>query len=192
MPEMLAARDDYDLLQRIPPLAVGDKARCARCGRVLAARVSDPIDRPLALTVTAAIAFAVANVEPMRSLAAAGRTASTTIVGGAWQMWRDGEPVTAAIVAFCAVIAPALYIIFMFAILLAARRHPALHWAGEALRWALHLQPRTMFEVMLLGVLVALFNVAELASVEPGIGMYALGALVVLFPAIAVTFNPRA
>jgi paraquat-inducible protein A len=39
--------------------------------------------------------------------------------------------------------------------------------------------------------MVALIKIAEMASVEPGIGMYGVGALVVLFPAISVTFDPR-
>jgi paraquat-inducible protein A len=47
-----------------------------------------------------------------------------------------------------------------------------------------------MHEVMLLGLLVALIKIAELATVDPGVGMYAVGALVVLFPAIMVTFDP--
>ena len=44
------------------------------------------------------------------------------------------------------------------------------------------MQPWSMNEVMMLGILVALIKIAELATVEPGIGMYAVGALVVLFP----------
>lgn len=187
----LIACDECDLLQRVPPLPIGAKARCPRCGSTLATRPSDPIDLPLALTVTAAIIFVVANAAPMMGLSAVGRRASTTIIGGAYEMWLQGEPITAAIVAFCAVIAPACYIVFMLTVLVAARRPPVPYWLGEVLRWGLHMQPWSMFEVMLLGVLVALIKIAELATVDPGIGMYALGVLVVLFPAIAVTFDPR-
>ena len=189
--EPLIACDECDLLQRVPPLPIGAKARCPRCGSTLATRPSDPIDLPLALTVTAAIIFVVANATPMMGLSAVGRRASTTIIGGAYEMWLQGEPITAAIVAFCAVIAPACYILFMLTVLVAARRPPVPYWVGEVLRWGLHMQPWSMFEVMLLGVLVALIKIAELATVDPGIGMYALGVLVVLFPAIAVTFDPR-
>jgi paraquat-inducible protein A len=187
----IVACKECDLLQRVPPLPVGGKARCSRCGFTLAARPTDPIDRPLALAVTAAIVLAVANAAPLMDLSAVGRQASTTIAGGVYEMWIRGEPVTAVIVAFCAIIAPACYILFMLAVLLAARRPPAPHWAGELLRWGLHMQPWSMFEVMLLGILVALIKIAELATVDPGIGLYALGALVVLLPAIMVTFDPR-
>ena len=69
-------------------------------------------------------------------LSAVGRHASTTIVGGAYEMWLQGEQITAVIVAFCAVIAPGGYILFMLTVLLAVRRPPAPHWVGEMLRWA--------------------------------------------------------
>jgi len=41
----------------------------------------------------------------------------------------------------------------------------------------------------MLGILVALIKIAELATVEAGVGMYAAGTLVLLFPAIFVTFD---
>ena len=59
-------------------------------------------------------------------------------------------------------------------LLLAARRTPPPHWVGEMLRWAHHFQMWSMLEVMMLGILVALIKIAELATVEPGIGMYAV------------------
>jgi paraquat-inducible protein A len=182
---------DCDLLQRIPPLNPGDRARCTRCGHILATAPRDPLDLPLALTFTAAIFLIIANTIPLMGLSVLGLTASTTILGGALEMWQTGEPITATIVAFCAVIAPGLYTLFLLSVLIAARRPPAPHWVGEMLRWALSMQPWSMIEVMMLGILVALIKIAELATVDPGIGMYAVGALVVLFPAIMVSFDPR-
>lgn len=182
---------ECDLLQRIPLLPTGGKAQCARCGFSLATSRADPLELPLALTLTAAIVFVVANAAPVMDLSAVGRQASTTIIGGAYQMWLEGEPITAAIVAFCAVVAPACYIAFLLTVLLAARRPPLAHWVGEVLRWGLHLQPWAMYDVMLLGILVALIKIAELATVNPGIGMYAMGVLAVLLPAITVSFDGR-
>lgn len=180
---------DCDLLQRIPPLPPGGKARCVRCGSLLAKRPFGPPDLPLALTVATAIVLVVANVSPLMELSVVGRTASTTIAGGALEMWLQGEQITGALVAFCAVIAPAGYVLFMLTLLLAARRSPVPRWAGEMLRWANHFEIWSMLEVMMLGILVALIKIAELATVETGIGIYAVGALVLLFPAILVTFD---
>ena len=182
---------DCDLLQRLPPLALGARARCPRCGATIATRSADPIGRPLALTITALIVLVIANTAPLMSLSVVGRYASTTIIGGAYDMWFQGQEVTALIVAFCAVIAPAGYILFMLTVLLAVRRPPAPQWVGEMLRGAEFMKPLSMSEVMMLGILVALIKIAELATVEAGIGIYAVGALVILFPAIMVAFDPE-
>jgi len=110
---------DCDLLQRIPLLAPGAKARCARCGETLAVGNPDPINRLLALTVAAAFALIVANTMPLMGLTVVGRESSTTIIGGALEMWRQGSEITAVIVAFCAVIAPAGHVAFLLVVLLA-------------------------------------------------------------------------
>lgn len=188
--EMLACRE-CDLLQRLAALPPGGKARCPRCGETVATRPTEPLDRPLALTVAAAIVFVVANATSLMGLSAVGRHASTTIIGGIIEMWQQGEPITALIVGFCAVVAPGAFIGFMLAVLLGARRRPAPPWVGELLRWAVAMQPWSMGEVMILGILVALIKIAELASVDPGIGMFAVGALVVLLTWIIAAFDPR-
>jgi paraquat-inducible protein A len=185
----LVACPDCDLLQRIPPLPAGGKARCIRCDRLLAKRPIGPPELPLALTIAAAFVLVVANVAPLMDLSVAGRTSSTTIAGGAYEMWLQGEQITGVLIAFCAVIAPSGYILFMLALLLAAQRTPVPRWAGEMFRWAHHFEVWSMLEVMMLGILVALIKIAELATVHPGIGMYAVGALLLLFPSILVTFD---
>ena len=182
---------DCDLLQRVPELPPGGAARCPRCGHPVATARADSLDRPLAFALAAAIVFIVANTAPLMGLSAVGRHASTTIAGGVYEMWRQGEPIAAAVVAFCAIIAPGSYILFVLTVLLPLRRPPAPRWVGELLSWAHSMRPWSMSEVMILGILVALIKIAELATVEPGIGMYAVGALVVLLAAVAMTFDPR-
>jgi paraquat-inducible protein A len=145
---------------------------------------------PLALAFAALIIFLIANTSPLMDLSVVGRTASTTVAGGALEMWREGQRLTAALVAFCAVIAPGGYLLFMLTLLIAARRSPVPHWVGIMLRWVHHFEMWSMLEVMMLGILVALIKIAELASVDAGIGMYAVGLLILLFPAIYVTFDP--
>jgi len=182
---------ECDLLQLLPPLPTGAKACCARCGESLAHRRADPIQRPLALTIAAIITFVVANTTPLMSLSAAGRHASTTIFGGAVETWRQGSELTAVAVAFCAVIAPAAYLLFLLVVLLAARRPPAPRWVGEMLRSAHMMEPWSMTEVMMLGILVALVKIAQLATVIPGVGMFAQGAFIGLIAAVIVSFDPR-
>jgi paraquat-inducible protein A len=48
-----------------------------------------------------------------------------------------------------------------------------------------------MVEVLMLGVLVSLVKLAKLATVVPGIALWSLTALMLLYAAIASSFDPR-
>ena len=191
LPKNLIACPHCDLLEVIPPLPPRGKARCPRCGKIVATSKPDSLNRTLALTVAAAIAFVVANIWPMMGLMAVGRTSSTTVIGAVERMWGEGEPITALLVGFCVILAPAVQIGFMLALLLAVRRSPAPEWAGELLRWFEFHQPWAMVEVMMLGVLVSLVKIADLATVIPDVGMFSLGALIFLFTGITAAFDPE-
>jgi len=125
-----------DLLQRLPRLQPGGKARCGRCGQILAVNPVHPLDTPLALSIAAAVLVVIANVCPLMSLSAAGRTSTTTLAGGAFEMWMRGSQVTAVVVLFCAVIAPILYVTAMLAVMIAIQRPPAPAWMGDFMRLA--------------------------------------------------------
>lgn len=180
-----------DLLQRLPHVPPGARARCPRCGEILAAPPMDPIERPLALAVAATITFAVAQATPLMSLSAVGRSAQTTIIGGALEMWSQGQPITAVLVLICTTVAPAAYLALICIVLLTARRPPAPSWIGALLRLAGHARAWSLPEVMLLGILVALVKIADLATVDPGVGLFATGALLVLLAGLTTSFDPQ-
>lgn len=190
-PEHIAACPDCDLMQRISALSSGETARCLRCGRSMAACKTDPLNRTFAFTIAAAIVLVIANVTPLMGLSAVGRHASTTIFGGVLKMWQQGQEITAALVAFCTVFAPTIYIAFMLTILIALRRNPVPSWIGTLLRISDASKPWAMVEVMMLGILVALVKIADLADVIPGVGMFAVFALIILVAAMTVSFDPR-
>jgi paraquat-inducible protein A len=48
-----------------------------------------------------------------------------------------------------------------------------------------------MVEVFLLGILVSVIKLENLASVVPGIALWSFGALMLLMAALAAVFDPR-
>lgn len=102
--ENIAACPDCDLLQSIPVLPSGGMAHCLRCGHTMTASKSDSLNRTIAFAVAAAIVLIIANITPLMGLSAVGRHSSTTILGGVLKMWQQGQEITAALVAFCAVV----------------------------------------------------------------------------------------
>ncbi len=180
-----------DLLQRLPDLAPGASARCARCDEELWRRREDSLNRTLALSLAGAILYLVANSVPMLSLTIVGREASTTVIGGAQHLWQDGQWTVASLVLFTAVIAPALQIGFILAITVGAHRERPPRWVGRLLRHTPVSRLWSMIEVMMLGVLVALVKIADYATVIPGLALFALGALVFVLAAMQANFDSR-
>ena len=86
-----------DAVQRLPEISPGASARCVRCDEELWRRRADPLNRTLALTVAAAVCYAIANSVPMLGLSAVGREASTTVLGGAQHLWENGQKLVAAL-----------------------------------------------------------------------------------------------
>jgi paraquat-inducible protein A len=189
IPESIVACPDCDLLLRIPILSSGGTARCPRCAHTIASSKPDSLERTLALTIAAAIVLVVANVMPLMELSAVGRQASTTILGGVLKMWQQGQELTAVLVAFCTVAAPTVHIAFLLIVLVAVRHSPAPSWVAALLRITEFNRSWAMVEVMMLGILIALIKIADLATVIPGTGMFAVGVLIVLMAAMTVSFD---
>jgi len=187
----IIACPDCDLLQRLPELGPGGSARCPRCDKELWRRREDGLERTLALTLAAAVLYVVANAVPMLGLRAVGHQAATTVLGGAQQLWNDGEQVVAGLVFFAAVLAPALQIGFMLLIVLGARRARPRMWVGTLLRHHPTTCTWSMIEVMMLGVLVALIKIADYATVVPGLALIGLAGLVFLLAAMQASFDPH-
>jgi paraquat-inducible protein A len=180
-----------DLLQRLPPITPGGSARCPRCKEEICRRREDSLPRTLALAIAAALLYVVANSVPMLGLTVVGREASTTVFGGAMHLWLDRRDTVAALVLFTAIIAPALQIGFMLAIVLGAMREPPPRWVAALLRHHPLTRIWSMIEVMMLGVLVALTKIAELATVVPGLALFALAALVFVLAGMQAGFDPH-
>lgn len=157
----------------------------------LARHRPDSLNRTLALTIAGAVLYVVANSVPMLGLSAVGHEAFTTVLGGALHLWRGGREIVATLVLFTVVVAPALQIGFMLAIVLGAHRRRPPMWVATLLSLHPSISTWSMLEVMMVGVLVALIKIAELATVIPGLALFTLAGLIVVLAAIQASFDPR-
>jgi paraquat-inducible protein A len=159
-------------------------ARCTRCDAILGRAHRLSIDSVLALTVAAAAAYLVAVSAPLMSLSLRGGAETATLPQAIKVAWENGEEIVAVLAAITALLAPAafialrLYVLFPLSV---ARKPPGFAWCVRALhqagRWS-------MVEVFTVGVLLSLVRLAGLADASPGPGLFALGALTVLFASI--------
>jgi paraquat-inducible protein A len=182
---------DCDLLQLVPHLEVGESARCPRCGVTLHTRKRDSIDRTLALVIAALALWACSNFLPFMTFEFKGQSDSNTIATGVRILYERGFGELAVLIAFTSIAAPIIYIVGMLYVLVPIRMGARPWKLGLLFRALVWLRPWSMLEVYLLGALVAIAKLAELASIDPGPASVAFVVLILVWIGIAVTLDPR-
>ena len=182
---------ECDALQKLQSLARGQLLACYQCGARLGASGSEHLHRVLPLTIAAGICFVLANSYPMVAIEVAGNRASTSLIGAIVELYRQGVPGVALLVLLTGVMAPAAQIVLLayaFWLRAAPRRLPGL---SPSVRLLHHIRPWSMAEVFMLGALVSLVKLAGVARVIPGIGMWALFAVIFLTAAAEAAFDVK-
>lgn len=172
------------------PLAA---VRCPRCHASVPRRIANSVQRTWALLITALMLYLPANLLPVLHSTQLGYTQSHTIIGGIIELAQTGAPELAVIVFIASVVVPVLKI-GALAVLAgtAARagrgvpsRRARVYRLIEAVgHWS-------MLDIFVVVLAVALMRFGSLASVEPGAGAIAFGAVVVLTMLASASFDPR-
>lgn len=188
----LVACHDCDLLQELAGLPNGATARCRLCGSTLRRRRDDGIERTLALALSAAVLFFVANAFPFLSFDMKGQVTQTTLATGVHDLWEAGTWEIALLVAFTSLVAPLLQITLLLYVLL------PVHWGrvpwkmAPAFRLLRRVQPWSMMEVFLIGILVAVTKLMDMAEVVPGPSLFAFVTLILVLAGAMSSFDPEA
>jgi len=187
----LTACPECDLLQRVPEVADGGRAECGRCGAELFRERDRSLDVTLAFITAATVVFVLANVYPLMELDAKGIRRSAVLFDTAWSLQERGMSSIALLVFVTVIAAPVVYLASMLYLLVPLRlgRYPRhLHNAFRIARLA---QPWGMVEVFLLGALVSMVKLTQVAHVEPGVGLYCIGGYSLLIAAAISAFEPH-
>jgi paraquat-inducible protein A len=188
----LVACHDCDLLQRLAALAEGETARCGRCGGVLRRRRRNPVERTLALSFAAAVLFVVSQSFPFLSFDMKGQVTQTTLLTGVLDLYAQGLPEVSALVFFTSVLAPLLQISLLLYVLLPVHLGRVPWRMAPAFRLLRRVQPWSMMEVFLVGILVAVTKLAGMAQVVPGLAIWSFALLIVVLAAAMSSLDPEA
>jgi paraquat-inducible protein A len=166
-------------------LVAHQKASCLRCGAVVQRYNGLSIEQRLALSVTAAVLWAFANIYPVMTIHLQGMSNSATLWDSIVALSLGPITFIALVAAVAIIIAPVFQLALLLWLLSYAytnRRAPGFNLCMRGLET---LRPWSMLEVCLLGALVAVIKLAGLLDVLPGIGLFALAALSLLMIRIA-------
>ena len=188
----LAACPECDALQREPVLVPGGCAGCIRCGAELYRYKPRSIDRTLAFLLAAAIVLVLANVYPLLEMDARGLRSQTTLLGTVTALAHTGMPSVAVLVLATALALPVVELAAMLYMLLPLRLRripPGLRIAFRLVKVA---RFWSMAEVFLLGALISFVKLKDIATVHPGLALYAMALFVFLLAAADAWYEPRA
>jgi len=183
----LIACHECDLMHRIPWVPAGKTARCSRCGALLIRRKKNSRERALALTLGGLILFGIANAFPFLSFQMESRVQETTLITGIRALYGQGMQALALLVLMTTVIIPFLQLSGMLYVLLMIQKLPVAPRLMGVFRHMQHLKPWSMTEVFMLGILVSIVKLSDMAQIIPGPALYAfMGLIFVLSAAVAV------
>jgi len=185
IPEQLIICEHCDCVYQRVALAPHQKTLCVRCGAVLQRYNGLTVQQRLALSVAAAVLWLFANAYPVMSISLQGLKNSATLWDSVLALSQGPITFIAMVAAISIIIAPAFQVLLLIWVLgyaLAERRSPAFKLCMRGLET---LRPWSMLEVCLLGAMVAVFKLAGMLDVLPGIGLLALAALSLLMIRIA-------
>lgn len=166
-------------------LAAHQKASCVRCGAVVQRYNGLTIEQRLALSVTAAVLWAFANIYPVMSIRLQGLSNSATLWDSIVALSQGPITFIALVAAVAIIIAPVFQLVLLIWVLAYAHANQRAPGFRLCMRSLEALRPWSMLEVCLLGALVAVIKLAGLLDVLPGIGLFALAALSLLMIRIA-------
>ena len=165
------------LFQAVPLLRHGQIALCTRCDALLRRRRRNSLTTTLALSVTGLVLFAVVLAYPFMGIRVLGQQREAMLqtlpsafeAQGMWQL--------ALVVLAFTIIAPMLKLGLTVAVIVGLRQGVAASTLAAMARLRQTLTPWAMIEVFLIGSLVAYTRLKVTATVDVGIGLWALGGM---------------
>jgi paraquat-inducible protein A len=182
---------DQLAVMRPPPARAA--AHCPRCGATLHRRKPDSIARTWALVVTAAILYVPANLLPVMTVVYFGRGEPDTILSGIKELIQAGMWPVALLVFFASITVPVLKLIGLTFLLITAQRRSRWRLPDRGLMYRIIEQVGrwSMVDIFMISILVALVNLGNVATIEPGVGAICFAAVVIITMLASMSFDPR-
>lgn len=186
----LIACQECGQLHRYRRLAPGKVASCSHCHAMLYRNRPHMQDTALALTVAGLILFFLSNLFPLLGLRSQGIEHELHLLGASLAFWQQDYKSIAALLVLNTVVFP-LFELFSLLIVLLTLRYGWYPQASVVLyRWMRELKPWGMLEVFMLGILVAIVKLGDLATLIIGTAFWSFAGLVLVMAAATATLDP--
>lgn len=191
LPMELIACHDCDALFQVRELHPGESVVCPHCAAALAMHRPNAVHRAAAFALSAAVFFFVANFFPFIELKAGGKVSSVALWQSVSTLASHDSPWLATAVAVFILGAPLVMICGMLYLLLPLLGHRRLPAAAWVCRGVYGTDTWNMIEVFLVGVLVSLLKLNDIATVTLGISFWAFVGLIICLAASVSAIERR-
>ena len=188
-PEGLIACPECDLLIRRTEPGPGVKCFCPRCRSMLFHVKRNPVERTLILSLTGLILFVPAMVLPIMTLNAFGLEQSANILQWVSALFRTDFHMVGIIVLLTVAVIPLLKLLLLFYVSMAIRFKAHWHNLGSFFRIYQRMDEWGMLEISMLGILVSIIKLKDLAQISYGIGLFCFVLLLTITLIASVTLD---
>ena len=168
---------DCGLFQLIPAIPAHSEAKCLRCDASLRHRRTNSATYALALSVTSLVLYLVAVTAPFLFVNIVSQQRQTTMLSLPVAFWQEGSWELALVVLVTTIVMPLVKILVMITVLVGLRVEQPPPFLPQLFKWYERVGPWAMVEVFLLGVFVAFTRLGAIATVNVGVALYAIAAL---------------
>ncbi len=186
----LIACHDCDLLQKLPPLAMGVVVECQRCGAILRRTQANSLNRTLGWLTAGLVFYCVAVSFPFLAIQAKGISNETAMASGILLLYKQGMGGLGLVVLLTCLLFPLFTLLSLLYILLPLRiGYGCLPGTVRLFVWSQRLRHWGMMEVYLLGILVSMIKLSKMAQIIPGPSLFSFIALIFVLAASAVSLD---
>ena len=189
----LVACHECDLLMPKPQLAIGEKAGCPRCGYELFRHTSQVVRRSLALVIAALLLFIPACFLPIMEINVLGQTSLDTVWSGVKALYEAGGILQsiAVVVFLSSMVIPLFKLLIQFLVLSSIRFDAGRSYGLFLYRVYQHMREWGMLEVYLMGILVSIVKLIDIAKPSIGLGLVCFVSLLLVQVWLEATMEPH-
>lgn len=187
----LMACPDCDLL--MPKHAVPDdhSLHCPRCGRIIEKKISNSIDKVLALSLAGLLLYLPAITLPLMTFNSLGFSDSANILESIVNFQQNGYLFVALMTLLSAVVLPLLLLSMVAVISFKLRRSQYPRYLSRLYRTYLHLEEWAMVEVYLLGIMITIIKMLDSTEIQYHGGLFSFVLLVIITLAISTVLDKQ-
>lgn len=185
----LVACASCDWLHYRQIIVTGSRASCARCGHELYTRKPFSVDRTLAASLAGLVFLTLSLSLPFLSLARGGISSSISVLDAVSALWTSDMRWLGLLSLALIAILPTLRLVLLTFVMTRLRyRLGVIPSMRTAMRWAERIEPWAMAEIFMVGVVVSLVKVTDLATLTVGPAFWALLGLIITTSLISIFF----